>query len=419
VDTDLLILFKDKATFQRFKPFIKEHVLLPETQLIINSIDSYYKAFPHTTTMNWEAFASYFFVLRNSQIPKAEVANYRAILDKVAKATPTHVANDVLAHFVTQDFAHRIADTALSVKEGTASIDDVHELVKQHDKELGRAIKVEDLFVTGDIDDVLEEAKAPGFEWRLEELNVSCGPLRKGDFVMVAAYVETGKTTFAASEVSHMASQIKDNRPVVWINNEERSIKVKLRIMQAALGLTSKDIDADRASAKDAYKKLMGGDENRILVQLNDNATNHVDRLIPMLRDLNPALIVFDQLDKVNGFHSRDEKEHMRLGRLYKWARELSHEYGPVIAISQCDASSGASQYIRMDQLRGSKVDKPGEADAIITIGKDDNPANINTRYIHVPKNKLTGGPRSVESERHGYFEVKIKPEIARYEGTR
>jgi replicative DNA helicase len=417
VDLDLLQTLKSKDNFQRFKPYIKEHVLSKETHLIINSIDAYYKQFKDSKEIDWAAFESYFFVLRNSQLTKELVPNFRTIFTKLKAGTTSAAVDEVLKHYVTQDYATQIADAALKVREGRASMDDIGELVAQHDKELGRAINVDDLFVDDDVSAVLEEASAPGLDWRLEELNISCGPLRKGDFVLVGAYVETGKTTFAASEVSHMATQIKDGRPVVWVNNEERSGKVMLRIQQAALGLTLADIKADPAAAKAAYDALVG--TKRIRVLSSDAGLNSVERLIPIIRDTNPALIVFDQLDKVAGFHAREENEASRLGKLYKWARELSHEYGPVIAISQTDATGEGTKYITMNQLRGSKVDKPGEADAIITIGKDSDPKLDLKRYIHIPKNKLHGGPRSNEAERHGYWEVEIKPEVARYVGTR
>lgn len=349
---------------------------------------------------------------------KETAPSYKTIFSKLAGYTPSVAADEVLKHYITLDYSTRIADTALSVREGSAAIDDIAELVSKCDKELGRAIDLSDLFVTGGVGDVLALARAPGFAWRLNELNISLGPLRQGDFVLVAAYVETGKTTFAASEVSHMATQIKDDRPVVWINNEERSAKVQLRIMQAALGVSRADIDKDEAAATEAYDKLMGK-KGRILVLNNDSDMNNASRLTSLFRDLNPALIVFDQLDKVSGFFRSEQREDQRLGSLYKWARELSHEYGPVIALSQTDASGEGDQYIRMNQLRGSKVDKPGEADAIITIGKSNDPALRNKRYVHICKNKLFGGPLTEEKERHGYWEVEIEPTIARYAGTR
>lgn len=417
MDLDLLALLKTKENYVRFKPYLAEHVLAKETTLILNTIEAYYKHFSSSTEIDWAAFESYFFVLRNHQLTAESAPNYRNIFDKLKSYKPSLAADDVLRHFVTADYSVRIADAALKVREGRGSIDDVAELVAKHDKELDRAIKPTDLFVTGGIGGVLASASAPGLEWRLEELNISCGPLRKGDFVLVAAYVETGKTTFAASEVTHMATQIPDERPVVWVNNEERSDKVLLRIMQAALGMTLHDIRADPAAAEAAYNKLMGK-PNRILVLNNDSGMNHISKLTPLLRDLNPALIVFDQLDKVEDSF-REENDATRLGKKYNWGRDLAHEYGPVVAISQTDATGEGSKFITMNQLRGSKVDKPGEADLIVTIGKDNGPGMTNKRYIHLPKNKLFGGPRSVEAERHGYWEVDIAPEIARYVGTR
>lgn len=418
MDIDLLLAIKNKNNYQRFKPYVQEHVLSKEVALIFNTVESYFNAFPAVTDIDWAAFESYFFLYRNSQIKREATVAYKAIFDKLKSTTFTTTLETVLAHYVTQDYAHRIAEKALEVKDNKASIDDVGELVAKHDKELGRAINPADLFVTGGIAGVLAEAAAPGYDWRLNELNISCGPLRRGDFILVAAFVETGKTTFAASEISHMATQIKDNRPVVWVNNEERSDKVLLRIMQAALGMTLKDIQADPVAAQEAYDKMMGM-PNRILVLSNDSGLNNTTKLTPLFRDVNPAIIVFDQLDKVDIPSYRDENDATRIGRKYNWARNLAHEYGPVLAISQTDASSEGDQYIRMNQLRGSKVDKPGEADAIITIGKDNGKARPNVRYLHVPKNKLFGGAVSDEAYRHGYWEVSIDPTIARYEGVK
>jgi hypothetical protein len=80
----------------------------------------------------------------------------------------------------------------------------------------------------------------------------------------------------------------------------------------------------------------------------------------------------------------------------------------------------GDPPFIGLDALRGSKVDKPGEADAIITIGKYRAPATPSDeakRTINIPKNKLTGGGLYWKEEaRHGKFIVTIDPMRARYE---
>lgn len=421
MDFDLLRILSKKDNYIRFKPYIKEHVLSREAAVLIASMDGYYESHPSETEIDWAQFSSYFLVLRNSKLSPVELSLFKTLLDKLQTSTaPTPAADDLLKHYIKQEYASKIADAAIQVAEGsdTITIDTIAEYTKEYDREVGRAVTHKDIFVSTDISEVVKLAMAPGLEWRLEELNISAGPLRKGDFVIVSAYVNTGKTTFAADQVSYMASQIKDGRPVIWINNEERSSKVMFRIVQAALGITTKDILADPAAAMSNYAHTIGN-KDKILIVSEDSSISNVSQMNALFRDMNPALIVFDQLDKVSGFEGKGDSEHNRLGFLYQWGRRLAHEYGSVIALSQADATASGSPWVQQNQLRGSKVDKPGEADLIITIGKDNDPANENKRYIHIAKNKLIGGPRSDENERHGYWLVDIKPEIARYIGTK
>ncbi len=416
MDFDLLQILKNKEQYLRFKPYIKDHALGKEAQKLVHSIDEFFKYYPAVKEIDWNAFESWFLVRHMATLTKESIPTYKAVLTKLRAEKGTVAAEEVLRHFIACDYSTRIANEA--IKGGDADLDVIGKLVQQYDKEVGRAVDKLDLFVGDDVSS-LSSRSDPGLEWRLEELNISCGPLRQGDFVVVGARPETGKTTFLADQVSYMGEQMagKHERPVIWVNNEERSTKVKRRIMQAGLGITLSDFEADPTKAITEFQKKMGM-PNRILVTGSGAGLNSVKHLVPLFREHNPAMIVFDQLDKVAGFN-RDDREDLRLGSLYQWARDLSHEYGPVIAASQASEGAEGEQWVYQHQLRGSKTDKAGEADAIITIGKVHDAAKEFTRYIHVPKNKLDGGPRSVEKERHGFWEVSIKPEIARYEGTR
>jgi hypothetical protein len=141
-----------------------------------------------------------------------------------------------------------------------------------------------------------------------------------------------------------------------------------------------------------------------------------------LFKEVNPGMIIFDQLDKVQGFSNADP-EHIVLGKLYKWARELARTYGPVIAASQLSAGAVELKdppFIGLDSLRGSKTDKPGEADAVVTLGKykePKSPEEERIRTINIPKNKLPGGgSKQMESDRHGQFLVTIDAVRARFE---
>jgi replicative DNA helicase len=417
MDIALLQVLADKDAYVRFKPFIKDYTLSKEGKQVYAALEIYHKT-KAVAKVDWTEFESWFYIYRSGSITKENIEAYKKFFSQLRTYKSAETEKDVVSFYVKQAYAHQIGERTIAIlREGKGEIDDISDLVDKYDKEVGRAIALDDLFVDDDGSSVLDRALKPGLNWRLPELNRSCGPLRGGDFVLVSAYVGVGKTTFTADQATYMAGQLPAGKKLVWVNNEERSDAVALRLRQAAIGKTLEAINKDRATAEAEYLTAMGGPA-RIHVLKNDSEVCNVSQLDALFSQVKPGLIVFDVLDKVEGLREKDEKEDRRLGRIYKWARRLAHEYDcPVIAVTQTNATGNDTRYVGMDQLRGSRVDKPAEADLIITIGKNKEvTADPNTRYIHIPKNKLTGGPMFEEKHRLGNWEVKINGPISRYE---
>jgi hypothetical protein len=69
-----------------------------------------------------------------------------------------------------------------------------------------------------------------------------------------------------------------------------------------------------------------------------------------------------------------------------------------------------------MEHTSNAKTTKQAEADFILGIGKDRDPALEFVRYLNISKNKLFGDEDSIPEKKHGRFEVLIAPQIARYE---
>ena len=382
-------------------------------------MDKYYKTFPSVTTINWEPFTAFLIADQSKRLTDDSIVKLRMTLTKAKTFVPHHAHEEVIKTLIELDYLAQIMEECEKVKEGSSDLEHVHILATDALKNVERYIEKDELFVSADLSAIADRISSSGYEWRLDVLNRSLGPLRTGNFVIVAARVEVGKTTFLASEVSYIAQQLPKDRPIVWVNNEEESSVVFFRIVQAALGQESKEIIADSKAALIAYTALMGGDKDKIRVTKD---SNHIRDLETLFREVNPGLIIFDQLDKVSGFKEA-EREDITLGRIYKWARELARTYGPVIAASQLSATAVDLKdppFIGMDALRGSKTDKPGEADAVITLGKYKEPKTPEEemiRTINVPKNKLPGGgTKQMESERHGQYLVTIDPIRARFE---
>lgn len=255
-----------------------------------------------------------------------------------------------------------------------------------------------------------ETVQKPGLRWRLNCLNKSLGSLRKGNFGFLFARPETGKTTFLASECSFMLTQLrKEQGPIVWFNNEQVGNEVMLRVYQAYFGVK---LEALMANPKKFHKDFQ--DVCRGMFKLVDDATVDKARVEKVCKQLKPSLVVFDQIDKVKGFAA--DREDLRLGAIYVWARELAKQYCPVIGVCQADGSAENQRWLTMENVSNAKTSKQAEADWILGIGKIHAEGADYSRYLNISKNKLLGDTDTNPDLRHGRFETYIEPQIARYQ---
>lgn len=411
-DIDLLAVTSNKSDYQRFKEHVKKHNVSPVTLEIFNVLGEYWDNYPSRTTIDFREFRTFFFIVKGKKIK--DPAMYEIAFDNLKDALdkPPPITKALLAKLIETDYATQIYDVCLKIGTGHGGdLLSIEDMLNHYKKEIGASVEKDEVFVKPSLDYLSGVVASGGLSWRLKELNISLGPLRKGDFVIIAARPETGKTTFTASEASYMMSQLQPDEHVIWINNEEASNKVMMRVIQATSQVTSSELLANPATYESVFL-LKGGD--RFLILDDDSGIKTVNKISMLFKEFKPGLIIFDQLDKVHGFEY-EVREDLRIGKLYEWARDVAKEYCPVIAISQVDGTGEGEKWIQMNQLRGSKTDKIGEADAIVTIGKSNEPGMDLQRFIHVPKNKLFGGPDTLEAHRHGCFEVEIEPAKARY----
>lgn len=337
--------------------------------------------------------------------PRESEAKVVQLLDGVRSATPSESTDRVLTALRNRASATEIALRALEVAEGKRDVQELYNLTKaftpdKHEEE------VSDQFVTDDLEQLYNKAYGEGgLKWRLASLNRSLGPLRKGDFGFIFARPETGKTTFIADQVTYMAEQC--HRSVLWFNNEEQGDKVKLRIYEAALGANLEQIARAKDRAQRSFLDKTGG---RIL--LKDDSSISRQGIEHLCRQYTPDLVVIDQLDKVRGFDA--DRDDLKLGSIYQWARELAKSFAPVIGVCQANGSAEGVKYLTMGHVANALTSKQAEADWILGIGFDyTDPAPI--RGFSICKNKLLGGPDSVPNLRHGRFDTALEPEIARY----
>jgi len=326
------------------------------------------------------------------------------------------VVEDYFRSFTLRQLATNVALLGLEVSEGTKEPDTLLSPIERfrevYDAKTGKLNTLEELEY--DIQELLSpEVFATGLQWRLQGLNRSLGPIRGGDFGFIFARPETGKTTFLCSEVTFFAEQIQSQGggAVAWFNNEEKGTKVLRRIIQATLGYSNSDLGRDVEHTTTAFKDRIGHNTIRFF----DHAELHRSTVERACAQIRPKVVVIDQLDKIKGFDG--EREDIRQGKIYQWARELGKRYDtPVIGVCQADGSAEGVRRLGMEFVSNAKTSKQAEADFILGIGMSHEEGYENVRYITICKNKLLGGPVSEETRRHDFFEVLIRPEVARYE---
>lgn len=351
-------------------------------------------SYPNLRDIEKNAFADLFL-----QLEKVEVRD--------------EVLGELLLSLAIRGQTRALALAAFEVSEGKKPYSEIQELIRKlevMDSSSESALWSNSRnFVTDDLFELEQHSiKSPGLRWRLDCLNRSLGPIRAGDFGFVFARPESGKTTFLADQITYFAEQAK--RPIVWFNNEEQGEKVRLRTFQACLGLTTDELWRTKKDNLEKYRALTKGH-----IRIYDDATIHKAEVNAIIREINPELVVFDQIDKIRGFDA--DRPDLVFGRIYQWARELAKQQQlSVIGICQADGTGEGVRWLTMGHVAEAKTSKQAEADFILGIGRSNESGNENIRYFNISKNKLLGDERTDPEQRHGRFEVFMRPMIARYE---
>lgn len=181
-----------------------------------------------------------------------------------------------------------------------------------------------------------------------------------------------------------------------------------LRVYQAYFGVTMDQLMANVKKFKDAFNEQVG---NRF--RLYDSATLDRRTIEAVVARTSPSIVIYDQIDKIKGFVN--DREDLRLGAIYQWARELAKGSHAAIGVCQADGTAEGVRYLTMEHVANAKTAKQAEADWILGIGKVHDQALERVRYLNISKNKLFGDPDSIPDLKHGRFEALIEPHIARY----
>lgn len=344
-----------------------------------------------------------------ARYPDAERVKYGELFSQAKGAEISEAVWDqCLRDMANRATLLRVSEEAYKAAQGRSSVQDVTALLETVVASDASVTAVDDGFDM-ELTNLLDKAvRVPGLRWRLDFLNKSLGSLRGGDFGFLLKRPETGGTTFLASELTFMVNQT--DRPLVWINNEEQNEKVAIRLYMAYFGVTLKELNANASKYKARWEQEIGGKIKFFGREYSTKAG-----VEGVYKTHKPALVVIDQIDKIQGFEA--SREDLMLGAIYNYVRDLSCTHSAAsIGVTQADGTADGQKFLTMKHVANSKTAKQAEADFILGIGKTYDPNDEAIRYLSISKNKLHGDEDSIEEMRHGRGSVLIKPSIMRYE---
>lgn len=413
IELNLIKLLESLDVFNKYERILEKYLISEESKTLFHDIKKYYDATAEeVTTIGWDKFGLWFRMM-HPMFSSAKHETYTTLIHKLRDMAPVSDADPAISKLRQQYYSHRVANLGLEGTEGSdTALNQVADVLTEY-QATQEHVEVYNPIVTDDIAELVAYAeKKGGLKWRLKELNLSYGPLSIGDFVLLGARPETGKTTFLASEGSYMAPQMLPHHNAVWFNNEEAGKKVKLRIIQATLGVTTANILVDPVAALERYEELMGR-VDRIMVY--DKSNLSVRDIEKFLDKHDVGLIIIDQLRKVLGTGIDENNEVQMLGKLFQKARQWAKDYAPVITVHQASADAEGVLFPNGSQLHGVKTDPQGELDLQLMLGRshsDQYPRNL--RGLNVVKSKST----SAKTEHsHRQWDITIQPDIARFVG--
>ncbi|APL99479.1 putative DNA helicase [Aquamicrobium phage P14] len=418
----LLRMTKHRKLHSKYAKVAKAEYLDQLTATILNDQGRYLKEHPDVETIKSDAFFQWFRDFAHPNLPDEKRQAFKALIDNLSPDVEQSIQDGFMNRLVAAEHAHKLLGLISRYEDGEDLdlLTEVQDVVSSFEQETNRQGTLPE--VTEDVEDLLEQDEHDiGFHWRLTELNLSIRPLRGGDFVVVAARPDTGKTSFGTSELTYMARQVREvyheepDRPIVWFNNEGPGSKIKKRAVSSALNMTTEElVKLKNQPATDGVSRSLmiqkfneetdGGFKRLRIMDIHDFWSHEVEAII---KAINPAIIVFDMIDNIKfggAGNNNGTRTDQLLEAMYQWARVLGVKYNAVVlAFSQVSGDGDGMAYPTLSMLKDSKTGKQGAADAIVTIGASHDIGLENIRYIGCTKNKLVrdGGRKDPRAEVH------------------
>jgi len=337
----------------------------------------------------------------------AEVHDFRDQIDLMKASEPLSedVATDVIGSLWRKETGLEVSNLGIDMSMGdTSAMTRLKSLLERvadgyMPDDFGEA-------TTDDIYELLAETSDENrWKFNISTLSRHIYGIGPSEFGIVFARPEVGKTAFVISICAGPNGFCQQGAKVLYLGNEEKTTRTKLRAIQACSGMNREEIAANPDLAMSKYMSIK---DRLVMKDIQEWDLDRVDSYCELNK---PDVIILDQGDKIN-IAGNYNASHERIRELFRSIRELSKRHNAaLLTVSQASADAEGKTRIDFSMLEGSKTGKAAEADVIFGLSKyssnTDDDAPDNTRFINISKNKLSGY--------RGCIICNIEPEVSRY----
>ena len=213
IDRDILKYCTNRDNDYEVKDVITKSLCVKESWQLLSDFGQYYKEHPDDTEITAD-FKMWQRVQRHPEWKPEQASQMATLVDVILSAQwPDRTTfMDALYHLRASGFYHSIADDLDKGRITTAD-------AEARARGFVRSKPDDETLIEMDLSTLAtQSATGTGYYWRLEDLNRSIGPVRKGDCIIIAKRPEVGGTSFLVSELSHMLEQT-DGNAVIFNKN--------------------------------------------------------------------------------------------------------------------------------------------------------------------------------------------------------
>jgi len=409
LEAALLNILSFKADYDSYIYLLDIKRLLPDTKLILQDYKKYYSQFANHEHIDFGLFYTEFSQnWHYKDLSNEELDYYKDYVFPAIKNAAPESRESCLVNFIKQ-----VAIEDLNKNINNLNITELRNILDKFESTTftltHNAVDPDAITATTVDLEILDKSK--GIPYFLPELQNSLGGLIQGQFVVIAADKNTGKSAFTISQAVHAfkhLSNVKDSGPILYFNSEGTPADIYGRFWSNLYRDVYKEgmeeIVEKRTEIRTKFIEEYDIDKF-VVFQLGIQQLDFVEQKI---RKYNPSLVIIDMLDSL-----ANEEDAISLKKLYDSVRRISLSSCPIIGTTQSgntgyfDKETGeekTKRFLSEQDVLGCKA-KVASAETFIGIGRE--PSNPHLRFISTPKVKR-GEPIK--------FTCQINPKYSSYE---